>query len=361
MSLPLPSPTDFLPASEVAANNFVIEEVIINMFTPDINGDCGSNEATIAVANRSTCIYWQKIGTPVPYFELLLALRWLTAYIKYGSFVMNYDATVSPVKPFTGQDGITRNWTVETNTELCAGFGGAAFNGQSWCAVGQDSFRTLTNSVQARKPVMPQVLYYEMGRAMYNLRLDEILDWQMQQPGEFGFWTLGFNGAMTALGPRFMGCELDYFGQDAALFRANRLLDLSTYVDNPSYTFQNTWSVLLLPWNASQSINDLMSGFLIYLYENYGELLFLHEMYRTLLQQPDIYPRDQREQRASNLVRACYQTALAMFGEPRALEIYDYFFTTLRWTFLGAPPGIILSLPYSIGYRISSCGNQTNS
>jgi hypothetical protein len=256
---------------------------------------------------------------------------------------MDYDPTAPATKFHTGKDGITRKWILEVNTELCKGYGGGAYNGVSWAAFSQDSIKVLLDTVELRNPTMPQVILYEVGRCTYNLNLDKVLDWQMQEPSQYGYWTLGWNGAMTVLGPAYMDCNMDYYGVNAAEFRTARLRDLSTYIGNSSYTFENTWSKYLLPWNSRQSVNDLMSGLLIYLNYNYGSAPFLYSMFKYLNQQPDTYSMTQREKKATNFARACYLAAKDVKGDAEANALHLYFYNTLRWRFIGSSPNALLT------------------
>ncbi len=337
----MPSPLDYFTPAQVQTNKYIIEEKTDRIFAPDSNGRCWSVENIIVFANERICVYWQKNNNPVKYKEILLSLDWLGKYVLYGGYIMDYGP--SEFKTHTGRDGITRAWVVEANTELCSGYGGAAYNGKSWCAISQDNLLKLINTVYESKPTIPQVIFYEMGRCLYNLKLDKVLDWQMENPDQYGYWTLGFTGAMTAIMPDLINCKMDYYGTDAAGFRAARINDLNTYVGNSNYTFQNTWSAYLLPWTTNQSVNDLMSGLLIYLSENYGSAQFLYKMFFYLCQQRDDYTRTQREQKASNLVRSCYLAVRDLSGETQAVKIHRYFYSTLRWSFVGRRPNTLLA------------------
>lgn len=334
----MPSPTDYYDATQVAARGYLIEESVQDIFATDPNGNCGTQSPVTVVGDRELCIFWQQSSRPVPYRELLRALDWLVRYVRYGTRLMGSTPDRYPVKTYTGADGLRRRWIIEANEELCWGYGGAAYNGQSWCAISQDNLAKLLETVDQPQPTMPQVIFYEMGRALWNLPLDQILDWELDEPNRYGFWTLGWNGAMTVLAPEHLGAQMDYYGQDAAGFRADRLRDLETYVRGRRYNFGNTWCSYLLPWNERQSVNDLMSGLLIYLYEQYGGDLWMVEMWSQLRQQPDTFTRQERERRAENLVRACYLATFAISGRSRAEALHRYFYVTLRWTFLGSRP-----------------------
>ena len=333
----MPSPTDYFTPAEVDRHKYIIEESNQRLYIKNSSGGCWANADVIVFGNSEVCIFWQKNNQTVKYRELLLSLQWLERYARYGRLLMSYDSTTRAFRTYTGADGITRKWVVEANTELCRG-GGAAYNGRSWLAISQDSMNELLNTVTQSVPTMPQVIFYEMGRGLWDLKLDETLDWELDIPSRYGFWTLGFNGAMTVIAPEYLGVKMNYYGWDAAAFRTDRLNDLNSYIRGRRYNFENTWCEYLLPWNTNQSVNDLMAGLVIYLYENYGREAFLHYLFALLKTQPDNYPRSYRERRAENLVRSACIAAYWTQGADRAAELHRYFYSTLRWTFLGSTP-----------------------
>lgn len=328
-------PRNYFTQEEIDRNRYIIEEKPSPIFAPNARGGCGTTAQVAVCANERICIYWQITTRPIPYRQILLAADWIGKYILYGGFIMDYDPTQLARRIHTGRDGITRRWCIEANSELCNGYGGAAYNGGSWCAISQDSLMVLTNTVDEPMPTIPQVIFYEVGRCVYNLKLDRVLEWQLNTPEQYGYWALGWNGAMTAVAPGLIGAKMDYYGMDAERFKNDRLNDLNQYVRNTQYTFRNTWSAYLLPWSSNQSVNDLMSGLLIHLYYEYGGAMFLYYMFYYLTRQPDTYTMIQREQKANNLVRSCYLAVRELFNESKANEIHLYFFRTLRWTFLG--------------------------
>lgn len=329
------SASDFFPQDVVERRKYIIEESVQSIFAPDPNGNCMTTEKVTVLGNYQMCIFWQNGGdSNIPYKKILLSLDWLQMYLIYGGYIMNYDATRNPVHIYQGKDNWERRWVIEVNKELCRGYGGAAYNGRSWCAITQSQLSTLIDSVGTNRVVMPQVIFYEMGRGLYNTKLDDIMDWQMEEPSQYGFWTLGFSGAMTVLIPEAIGCDIDYYGTNTRGFREAREKDLATYVSNPQWNFRNTWCKLLLPWNKNQSINDVMSGLLIYFADNFGGITFLFEMYSALYKQPTTYGRHEQEHRARNLVRSCITAARIIGGNSSATRMYNYFRHTLRWDFI---------------------------
>lgn len=334
----LPNPKTLFPADYVDKNKLILENSRQNLFTPNPNGQCYYTTDIIVFGNKNICVYWQKSRVTPNYKNVLKSLEWIQKYIDYGTDLMNYDPTIISRKSYTGADGIIRKWIIEANVELCNGYGGASYNGYSWCAVSQNFYNYLVNTVNNAQPTIHQVIFYEMGRCMYDLILDKTLDWQMQDVSEYGYWTLGFNGAMTALAPPDIGCKMEYYGKNAADFRADRINDLNTYINNSKYTFDNTWSVKLLPWNNNQSINDLMSGLLIYLYDKIGYgYRGLQRVFYLLKDQPSTLKKTDRKGRAINFYNSVYQTMADLHNKSEAYKMYLYFRNTLKWNFVPAP------------------------
>lgn len=311
-----------------------VEDVRRRMFSGAPDGQCYHTVDTRVYCHDLLCIVWEKSGstTTLDNAKVLKALNILQSYIDFGTKIMNYQPLPLAGTQFTGTDGKTRNWTIDLANYLCAGYGGASYNGKSWNGLTKDKFMKLYNTINNTKPTVDQVFFYEMGRSMYDLKLDNILDWQMQEPSQYGYWTLGFNGAMTAIAPVAINVKMDYFGTDEAKFRADRLRDINNYINNTRWNFTNAWTVWLLPWAPNQSINDMMSGLLILMADRFGGNTFLAELFKQLKLQPTTPLKTDREQRATNLFVAA-KLAGRTTGHT-ATEIRNFFRNTLRWTFI---------------------------
>lgn len=332
----LPNPNTLLPQDIVTKHKILIENYQSMTFAPNPSGGCGVVDDVIVYCTGKTAIFWKlNPQTTLDHTASLKMLLILERTIDFMTSLIHHDPRVNtPLREFTGSDGITRNMVIEINDELCSGYGGASYNGRPWCATSRYAYNFTKATYQYAKPTVHQVFFYELGRSCWDLVLDDILDWQMQNPGEYGYWTLGFNGAMTVLVPENLGLNLEYFGQNTATFRKDRLKDLDTYINNRAYTFENTWCSYLVPWNQYQSINDVMSGLLIRLYDRYGGLKFLGRMFYRLKQQPTTPNKTDRQQRANNLYKACYQAWVDLYGNVNANGITTLFRDTLRWKFV---------------------------
>jgi hypothetical protein len=125
---------------------------------------------------------------------------------------------------------------------------------------------------------------------------------------------------------------MDYAGQNTAAFRAARLKDINTYINDSRWNFDNAWSVWLLPWSPYQSINDMMSGLLIRMSDQFGGPQYLSRLFYRLKQQPKTASKADRKARATNFYVASRLAYQDLSGDPTVID--KFFKTTLRWTFL---------------------------
>lgn len=336
MTTPLPNPSSLLPVDIVTKHNLLIANHQAEIYAPNSTGSCGKTTDVIAYCTTNTCIFWEIDPTNIPnHKRVLKVLLRLDEFVSLCMMIMTYDPRSQvPIRQYTGADGITRKMIIELNNEVCPEYDGSNYNGQPWMVASKYGFWFSYDTIYKVRPDVHQIFFYELGRAVYDPALDDILEWQMKYPNEVGYWAAGFNGAMTVLGPEHMKVDLEYYGQDTAGFRQDRLTDLSTYVNNTKYTFSNTWSKYLLPWNQYQSINDVMSGLLIYLSDTYGGLRFLARLFYLLKQQPTTPNKTDRQLRATNFYRATRQAALDLYDTTVANQVRTYFRTKLRWTFV---------------------------
>lgn len=327
--------SDYTPPCPFQNGLIHFEKTTQNMFTTDPKtGSCGYTTDTLDYCHNKMCIYWtyDAADPTLDLTKVLKALNILQNYVDFGSKVMDYDPTQRPYKTFKGTDGITRKWILEMSEALCPGFGGAGINGTSWNGIPKYAFELLYNTVDQASPTVHQIFFYELGRGLYDIKLDNILDWQMQSDGQVGFWTLGFNGAMTVLAPETLGLQTQYNNMGLAEFRAARMKDIDTYINNSNWNFDNAWSVYLLPWSPTQSVNDLMSGLLIRMSDKFGGIPYLSRLFVRLKQQPATPSKTDRKLRATNLYVAARLAYQDLKGDPAVID--QFFKTTLRWTFL---------------------------
>ena len=245
------NPSDFLPQDIVDKNNMLITKHNTSIFAPGPDGSCGKNSDVTVYCTKDVCIFWEYNEYRIPdHRNVLKFLLKLQEYIELCKWVMDYDPmTQDPIKTYTGSDDITRRFIIELNDELCVGYEGVSYKGRSWIACSKYSYWFSDSTINSIKPTIHNVFFNEIGKTVFDSSLDDILEWEMQNSYEWGYWSLGFNGAMSVLSSEKMNIELEYYGQNTHRFRTERLRDLTTYINNSSYTFKNTWCSYLLPWN----------------------------------------------------------------------------------------------------------------
>lgn len=335
----IPNANQVMPQDLVTKHSLLIQGSSRHIWAPppDNPNSCGYTSNVIVFCTKEIfLVYPYKAGDPSPdHRKMLKSLLLIEEYYQLCKRVMGYTPIVNQVRTFTGSDGIKRTFCIEINDALCYSYGGASYNGENWVALTKTYFNTTINTINNVVPVISQAFCYEIGRCVYDLSLDHILDWQTTDGNSYyGYWTLGYNGAMTVLGPEHLNIELDYAGHNVAKFRQDRLSDLSTYVNNTQYTFENTWSKYLLPWSQGQSVNDLMSGLLIYLADQYGGIKFLERLFARLKMRPPTSNKNDRIQRANNFYQSVYQALLDLYDSDVAITARNYFYLNLRWTFV---------------------------
>ena len=330
----LPNPNQYFSQQFVDENHLIIEKSNVVLYRGE---NSGSPTNTLIYGNGTTCLYYQFTDENVPYPDhgrVLKSLLKIQEYIDYGVEMTGFNPLGNlPYKEYTGEDGIKRRFVVEVNDTLLRG-GGAAYNGRPWCATTKIHFNILYDTINDQTPKMAQVYFYELGRCLWDVKLDNIWDWEMESPSNYGYWTLGFNGMMTAIAPDQIGVELDYYGMNAQQFKQARLDDLNRYLNDPQYNFDNAWTVSRLPWNNAQTINDMMSGLIIYLYDLLGGNEFLKCFYRYINRRDETPNRTDRKERARNFYLSTYygySTAYNNGTSPPPINVKTMFKKQIKW------------------------------
>ncbi|WP_163130469.1 carbohydrate binding domain-containing protein [Agarivorans sp. Alg241-V36] len=204
------------------------------------------------------------------------------------------------------------------------GSGGLAGHGYFGLSVGRAMFDDFYNRIRSGNISIDQVWLYEMNRNYFLSRWNDHIDWAMSgDSSNWGWWTVGFNNASVIWILEDLGIELNYFGQNLNQFRNGMLNNYTTYVGNTNYTFDNAWTVHLMPWNQRGSVNDLMTGSLITWYEQFGGKPFIQRLYREIFNTPKLNGRFDYPGARDNWYRLVSRAA----GEDKA----SYFENTLRW------------------------------
>ncbi len=216
---------------------------------------------------------------------------------------------------------------IEIPQDNC-GFGGLANHGALGISTGVPFFNILYNSLENNFRIIPQVFMFEINRNFWPEQFNNKFDWSMDnQIQNYGFWTVGMNNAQAVMLTEILGIELDYFGANRIAFRNKMVDNLTTYINNPDeYDFNFGWLQSLMPWAQNESINDLMSGLLIFSYENFGEERWLNNFYRYI-QDPRIIDRS-----GMFAFQECRDNIYKIWSLSAETNLIDFFETTLRWT-----------------------------
>ncbi|MCA9508470.1 MAG: hypothetical protein KC505_08620 [Myxococcales bacterium] len=138
--------------SHHAANgqNYVVQRTYQTIFTEDGNGHCWARKKVVAFCNTETCIFWQDNNdiSSLSFKKIFKSINTLQKYINLGRNIMDYDPTTNLREEFTGGDGITRKWIIDTPDNLCSGYSGASYNGTSWNAIAKVDFKKLYNTIE---------------------------------------------------------------------------------------------------------------------------------------------------------------------------------------------------------------------
>ncbi len=219
---------------------------------------------------------------------------------------------------------------VEVPKDIGGGLGG---HGTFGFAV-DDAFLNLVYNDIKSHPTQPnyafqQVYFYELSRNYWIPKLNNSIDYATSDgPSQWGWWTVGFNNAMAALMPlsNIEGVsDMFYFGNGGAYFRNGMLSYYNTYVSDPQWTWDNSWNVNMLPFVANTSLNDLMSGTIIHMYDTYGGPRVLEGLYREMLRvAPDTHITDDPQGARDRFYLAASRAS--------DIDLRDYFTNELKWT-----------------------------
>ena len=206
--------------------------------------------------------------------------------------------------------------------------GGLANHGQLGVAVGTGFFNGLYNRVKAGKNTYDQVFFYEIARNFWMPDMNDSIDYHTSQgPDDWGWWTVGFNNAMSVvMSKQVPGIDdMFYFGQNGRSFAAGMETNLDQYLAHPEkYDWENSWCVRLLPWKANTSLNDLMTGLLLRLEREHGGVTFISALYREIPRQRPL-PKNKSDYQA---VRDNFYAAASLAAKQ---DLWSFFTSDLRW------------------------------
>ena len=205
--------------------------------------------------------------------------------------------------------------------------GGLAHHGRLGVGIGDGFFKGLYKRFENGERTVDQVFFYEIARNYWMANMNPTIDYHTSKgPRDYGWWTVGFNNAMSI----FLPAEIDsikdmyYFGSDGKKFSDGMEANINTYIQNPKkYNWENSWNVPLLPWKERTSVNDLMTGLLIRLHRDHGGIDFINRLYKEIPKRKPLESRADRQGARNNFYEAASIAARK--------DLYDFFSNELRW------------------------------
>ena len=231
--------------------------------------------------------------------------------------------------------------TIQIPLDNC-GAGGLANHGVRGISVGRGFFDEQYDISLGSEERYLHVFFYEVNRNFWPPYFNEAFDWAMDDElMNWGWWTVGMNNAMAVIMPDLLNVEFEYFGNDATWFRDRMMANFETYKDNTTYNFDYGWRQEYMPWDPNESINDLMSGFILYSYETWGKETWLKNFYQSI---GNVQPRSD-----VFAYQECRDNIYNIWSDAAEIDLLDFFVNYMRWQITGAndnssPTPLIFSL-----------------
>jgi len=214
---------------------------------------------------------------------------------------------------------------IEVVLDNC-GAGGLASHGVLGMSTGVSFFDEFYNLVTQGNIAMPQVFLYELNRNFWKPSFNNKFDWAMNNDIQnWGWWTVGMNNAQAYIIPKSLGIGLYYFGNDINYWENRMVGELNDYMNDTQYDFDFGWRQSLMPWHNTESINDLMSGLLIYSYNNFGGDAWIKGFYQhienvDIPNRPDVFAYQE-----------CRDNVYKIWSYAANQDLVSFFENDLRW------------------------------
>ncbi len=206
--------------------------------------------------------------------------------------------------------------------------GGLAHHGRLGVAIGHGFFEGLYKRFSKGENTVDQVFFYEIARNYWMRDMNPTIDYHTSKgPRDYGWWTVGFNNAMSIFLPHEIKSIKDmyYFGSGGKRFSDGMEANLKSYIQNPDkYNWENSWNVPLVPWKKRTSVNDLMTGLLIRLHRDHGGIEFIKGLYQEIPKLQPLKSRSDRQGARDNFYEASSRAAKK--------DLSEFFTKTLRWS-----------------------------
>jgi len=206
--------------------------------------------------------------------------------------------------------------------------GGLASHGVRGIGVGDGFFKGLYERVKAGNNTYDQVFFYEIARNYWMADMNPAIDYHTSAgPEDYGWWTVGFNNAMSIFMPKEVPgiTDMYYFGENGQTFSDGMEANLKEYLAHPEkYNWDNAWCVRLESWKANTSLNDLMTGLLIRLYREQGGIEFISRLYQEIPKQRPL-PKNLSDYQVA---RDNFYSAVSFAAKK---DLWEFFTKELRW------------------------------
>ena len=198
---------------------------------------------------------------------------------------------VTGQSPKAGSRAFDGRATVEVSTKVG---GGLAHHGRLGVAIGQGFFDKLYERFKKGEKTLDQVFFYEIARNYWPRTFNPRIDYHTSKgPQDYGWWTVGFNNAMSIFMPQEIDgiTDMFYFGRDGERFSQGMEANLTAYLEG-DYSWEEGWCINLVPWKERTSLNDLMTALLIRLHRENGGNAFIAKLYSEIPKLPELKGRD---------------------------------------------------------------------
>ncbi|MEM6634210.1 MAG: T9SS type A sorting domain-containing protein [Bacteroidota bacterium] len=218
---------------------------------------------------------------------------------------------------------------IEVVKDNC-GAGGLAHHGRLGMSTGAPLFDQYYGLIEQGIIAIPQVFLYELNRNFWLAGSEGFngkFDWAMNDEVQnYGWWTVGMNNAMGYIIPKELDIQVHYFGTTGLDFWKDGMIgDFTPYLNDTTYDFDYGWRQSLMPWRPVQSINNLMTGFILYSYENFGGTEWLKNFY-THIQSAEIPNRSD-----VFAYQECRDNIYKIWSLSAEQDLLGFFEDSLRW------------------------------
>ena len=202
--------------------------------------------------------------------------------------------------------------------------GGLAHHNQLGIAVGTGFFENLYKRWKKGEKTLDQIYFYETARNFWPPEFNRKIDYHTTTGvNDYGWWTVGFNNAMSIFLPAEIPQIKDmyYFGSNGKQFSDGMEKNIIKYIEG-NYSWKEGFCINLVPWAERTSLNDLMTALLIQLHRDYGGNKFIKRLYHEIPKLKDLKGRDDYQGARDNFYIASSLAAKK--------DLSDYY-KKLRW------------------------------